>query len=461
MSYALFTDIGSTFTKVTAADLKERRIVGRAMSPTTIFDDVNIGFQKALAALESQIGYKIEPEYRLACSSAAGGLKMVACGLVPDLTSEAARLASLSAGAKVLKAYAYKMTETEAQELERLQPDIVMLSGGTDGGNSEVMLHNAKMLADCPVKFPVIVAGNKSAAGEAARVIEAAGKEATVCPNVMPEFGKLNIEPAREAVRRVFLERIVDAKGLRELAAQMDGDVIPTPAAVLDAITLLSRGTREEAGIGSLMAFDIGGATTDVYSVTEGCPVYPGAMLKGLPHPAAKRSVEGDLGMRWNARTIVALQGAELFAQNAGVTEEELAQALDVFDKTPDILPQNQAMERIDVALAQAAAKNACQRHAGQLEVVFTPLGERYMQSGKDLSDVKWLIGTGGPVITSKNPAAILAEAGYSDQEPLSLRPRKAKSLLDAKYILSAMGLLSQREPDIALKIMKNELTEL
>jgi uncharacterized protein (TIGR01319 family) len=155
------------------------------------------------------------------------------------------------------------------------------------------------------------------------------------------------------------------------------------------------------------MAFDIGGATTDVYSVTEGCPVYPGAMLKGLPHPAAKRSVEGDLGMRWNARTIVALQGAELFAQNAGVTEEELAQALDVFDKTPDILPQNQAMERIDVALAQAAAKNACQRHAGQLEVVFTPLGERYMQSGKDLSDVKWLIGTGGPVITSKNPAAI------------------------------------------------------
>ena len=218
MSYALFTDIGSTFTKVTAADLKERRIVGRAMSPTTIFDDVNIGFQKALAALESQIGYKIEPEYRLACSSAAGGLKMVACGLVPDLTSEAARLASLSAGAKVLKAYAYKMTETEAQELKRLQPDIVMLSGGTDGGNSEVMLHNAKMLADCPVKFPVIVAGNKSAAGEAARVIEAAGKEATVCPNVMPEFGKLNIEPAREAVRRVFLERIVDAKGLRELA---------------------------------------------------------------------------------------------------------------------------------------------------------------------------------------------------------------------------------------------------
>ena len=158
-------------------------------------------------------------------------------------------------------------------------------------------------------------------------------------------------------MRKVFLERIVDAKGLRELAEKMDGDIIPTPAAVLDAITLLSRGTRDEEGIGSLMAFDIGGATTDVYSVTNGCPVYSGAMLKGLPHPAAKRSVEGDLGMRWNARTIVALQGEELFAEDAGVTVEELRQTLDVFDKTPDILPQNEAMEKIDIALAKSAAK--------------------------------------------------------------------------------------------------------
>ena len=184
-------------------------------------------------------------------------------------------------------------------------------------------------------------------------------------------------------------------------------------------------------------------------------------MLKGLPHPSAKRSVEGDLGMRWNARTIVSLLGDELFCELAGVTEKELHDTLDVFDQTPDILPQNEAMERIDVQLAKQAAKNACERHAGSLEVVFTPIGERYMQSGKDLSDVKWLIGTGGPVITSKDPAAILSEASYSDQEPLSLRPRHAKCLLDHKYILSAMGLLSQRMPDVALKIMKNELTEL
>lgn len=460
MSYALFTDIGSTFTKVTAADLDACRIVGRAMSPTTIFDDVNIGFNKAMALLEQQAG-QLDYEFMLACSSAAGGLKMVACGLVPDLTSEAARLASLSAGAKVLKAYAYKMTEEEQRELEELQPDIVMLSGGTDGGNSEVMLHNAQVLADCSVKFPVIIAGNKSAAGKAAKIIEAAGKEAVVCPNVMPEFGKLNIEPAREAVRKVFLERIVDAKGLHQLAERVDGDIIPTPAAVLDAITLLSRGTRHEEGIGSLMAFDIGGATTDVYSVTNGCPVYPGAVLKGLPHPAAKRSVEGDLGMRWNARTIVSLLGDELFAEQAGVTVKELNDTLDIFDHTPDILPQNEAMAKIDVELAKSAAKNACERHAGSLEVVFTPVGERYMQSGKDLSDVKWLIGTGGPVITSKAPREILSEALFSDQEPLSLRPRHADCLLDSKYILSAMGLLSQRLPDVALRIMKNELTEI
>lgn len=460
MAYALFTDIGSTFTKVTAADLESCRIVGRAMSPTTIFNDVNIGFDKALALLAQQTG-PMEYDFTLGCSSAAGGLKMVACGLVPDLTSEAARLASLSAGAKVLKAYAYKMTEYEQKELEALAPDIVMLSGGTDGGNSEVLLHNAQVLADCSVQFPVIIAGNKSAAGPAAKLIEASGKEAVICPNVMPEFGKLNIEPAREAVRKVFLQRIVDAKGLHQLAARVDGDIVPTPASVLDAITLLSRGTRHEEGIGSLMAFDIGGATTDVYSVTDGCPVYNGAVLKGLPHPAAKRSVEGDLGMRWNARTIVSLQGEELFCEQAGVTPAQLAETLDIFDKTPDILPQNEAMAAIDVELAKSAAQNACQRHAGSLEVVFTPVGERYMQSGKDLSDVKWLIGTGGPVITSKAPRDILSEALYTEQDPLSLRPKTAKCMLDSKYILSAMGLLAQRLPEVALKIMKNELTEL
>lgn len=457
MSYALFTDVGSTFTKVTAADLDNCRIVGRAMSPTTILTDVNIGVSKAIELLEQQCG-KLEFDFKLACSSAAGGLKMVACGLVPDLTSEAARLASLSAGAKVLKAFAYKMSEDETQELQALAPDIVMLSGGTDGGNSEVLLHNAQILANCQLNFPVIIAGNKSASTKAREIIEACGKEVVVCPNVMPEFGVLNIEPARECVRKVFLRRIVDAKGLHELAQQMDGDIIPTPAAVLDAITLLSRGTRTESGLGSLMAFDIGGATTDVYSVTDGCPVFSGAVLKGLPHPAAKRSVEGDLGMRWNARTIVAIQGEEYFAELACVSLQELEQTLDIFDKTPDILPQNEAMERIDLLLAKSAAKNAAARHAGTLEAVFTPVGERYMQSGKDLSDVKYLIGTGGPVITSKHPADILNEALYADSEPLSLRPRASKTLVDAKYILSAMGLLSQKMPDIALKIMKSEL---
>lgn len=459
MKYALFTDVGSTFTKVTAADLENCRIVGRAMSPTTIFDDVNIGYNKALELLTAQCG-KLEFDFKLACSSAAGGLKMVACGLVPDLTSEAARLASLSAGAKVLKAFAYKMSEDEAAELLTLAPDIVMLSGGTDGGNGEVILHNAEVLAQCPLSFPVIIAGNKSVSREACEIIMQSGKQAVVCPNVMPEFGVLNIEPAREAVRKVFLQRIVDAKGLHQLATQMDGDVIPTPASVLDAITLLSRGTATEPGFGSLMAFDIGGATTDVYSVTDGCPVFSGAVLKGLPHPAAKRSVEGDLGMRWNARTIVSIQGSELFAKTADVTLDELNATLAIFDKTPDVLPQNEAMEKIDLLLAKAATKNASARHAGTLETVFTPVGERYMQSGKDLSDVKYLIGTGGPVITSKHPAAILNEALYSTNEPLSLRPRAATALVDAKYILSAMGLLAQKMPEIALKIMKNEIIE-
>lgn len=197
-------DIGSTYTKVTAVDVEGEYIAGTAKAFTTSDTDVNTGLQKAVNNLHFKTG-KLEYAEKLACSSAAGGLKMIAVGLVPDLTAEAAKRAALSAGAKVLKTYSYELSVREVEEIHLLKPDIILLSGGTDGGNKNVILHNAKLLSEIDGNFAIVAAGNKSVEEQVESILISAGKQVRICENVMPEFNVLNIEPAREAIREIFL----------------------------------------------------------------------------------------------------------------------------------------------------------------------------------------------------------------------------------------------------------------
>ena len=271
MKQVLLIDFGSTYTKVTAVDLEKQQLLGTAASYTTVQTDVNEGLENALEILASKIG-KLEYDARYACSSAAGGLRMIACGLVPELTAEAAKQASLGAGAKIMKVYSYQLTEDDAEEIAELKPDIFLLTGGTDGGNKDIILENAKIIASIPLDFPVVIAGNRSAARACERIIAESGKQAMVCENVMPKFNQLNIEPAQEKIREVFLERIIKAKGLSGVNKLISGIMMPTPAAVLAAMELLSKGTDRESGLGDLVAVDVGGATTDVYSMSLGEP---------------------------------------------------------------------------------------------------------------------------------------------------------------------------------------------
>ena len=166
----LTIDFGSTYTKLTAIDGNQAEILGTASSFTTIETDVMVGFNKALQKLESKIG-EFKYDKLLCCSSAAGGLKMVALGLVPELTAKAAKMAAASAGAKVVKTYAYEISKFEQDEIAQIKPDLVLLCGGTDGGNKEVIIANAKRLAQIPEKFAVIVAGNKSASYDLEEVL--------------------------------------------------------------------------------------------------------------------------------------------------------------------------------------------------------------------------------------------------------------------------------------------------
>ena len=456
MKPVLLIDFGSTYTKVTAVDVEGECLLGTAASYTTVQTDINEGLQKALALLEQKTG-RLSFDKCYACSSAAGGLRMITSGLVPELTGEAARIASLGAGAKVEKVYHFQLTEDDLEEIAQAKPDIFLLVGGTDGGNTECILHNAKAIASLKPEFPIVIAGNRTAARECERILS--GCEVYVCPNVMPKFGVLNIEPTQKQIREIFLNRIIRAKGLSKAAGLLSDIMMPTPSAVLQAMNLLAQGCEGEAGIGELVAVDVGGATTDIYSIADGMPDQMNTVYKGLPEPYAKRTVEGDIGMRYSIRGILDAAGIDRIAKLSGLSQDRVAELVEDLclhtDKVPD---GDEELEKLDYALASMATLEAVKRHAGTMEETYTLMGKTYLQEGKNLTNVKNIVVTGGSLIHTKRTEEIAAHALYSPMDPMSLRPMKADVWVDKTYILAAMGLLSGYHPGVALRIMKKEL---
>ena len=223
--------------------------------------------------------------------------------LVPELTAKAARQASLGAGAKVIKTYSYELTEGDLQEIDQINPDICLLTGGTDGGNKENIVFNAQMLAKAKHDFPIIIAGNRNCADKCQEILK--DKQTYVCENVMPRLDIPNVEPVQKKIREIFLEQIVKAKGLSRAQQLVQGILMPTPSAMLTAMKLLAKGCEGEDGIGDLVGVDLGGATTDIYSMSFGLPTTGMTALKGLREEYAKRTVEGDIGMRYSIHGIV------------------------------------------------------------------------------------------------------------------------------------------------------------
>lgn len=457
MKPVLLIDFGSTYTKVTAVDVEAPRLLGTANSYTTVQTDINNGLADALLKLEQKTG-KLDFCARYAASSAAGGLRMLASGLVPELTAEAAKTASLGAGAKVLKTYAFKLTEDDADEIKAINPDIFLLVGGTDGGNTDCITYNAKVLAEIGGNYPIILAGNRNASRNCERILE--GREVHITENVMPKFGTLNIEPAQKEIREVFLNNIVKAKGLTQASELISGIMMPTPSAVMAAMKLLAEGTKNQRGIGDLVAVDVGGATTDIYSVCEGLPDDPRTSLKGLPEPYIKRTVEGDIGMRYSIHGIVDAAGIDKIAEIAGVTEERASEIVEMFANNTDMLPYDEETQAVDEALASMAVRVAVTRHAGRLEEVFGIGGLKLVQTGKNLLNVDKFIVTGGSLIHTEHTGRIASYGFYDEEDETSLKPKQAEVLVDRKYIIAAMGLLSEHYPDAALTIMKEELVK-
>ena len=460
MSKYLMIDFGSTFTKLTAVDTETEDIIATASHFTTVAEDITIGYHNALKTLYEKIGSEIKFDKIISCSSAAGGLKMAAIGLVKELTVEAAKRVCLGAGAKVDLVLSHHINKSEVQQIKDMNIDIVLLAGGTDGGNSECVLYNARMLGKAGITVPIIYAGNKSCVDEIEEIFEEYNLNGFICENVMPRINVLNIPSAREKIREIFLKNIIVAKGIKKIEEEIDKVILPTPEAVLRACELLSKGYLREKGLGEIVAVDIGGATTDMYSMCSASAKRSDVVIKGLEEPYAKRTVEGDLGMRYSALGVLkALTTEELILINQD-ENVDMEKELIYRSNHVDEVFNNGEQEKVDLIIGGICVDKAMERHAGKMEEVYTPMGLVYNQTGKDLTKIEYVLGTGGVLVNSKDPAKILSKVKGTNKTYLELRPENPRYILDADYIIASMGLLSEIDPLLALKIMKKHLKE-
>lgn len=461
MSKYLMIDFGSTFTKLVAVDTEKEDIIATAAHFTTVAEDITIGYNNALKELYKKIGEEIKFDKIISCSSAAGGLKMAAIGLVEELTVEAAKRVCLGAGARVDLVLSHHINKREVQSIIDKKIDIILLAGGTDGGNSECVLFNAKMLGEAGITIPIIYAGNKSCVDEIEEIFNEYNLNGYICENVMPQINVLNIPSARDKIREIFLQNIIVAKGIKKIESVIDKVILPTPEAVLKACELLSKGYLREPGLGELVAADIGGATTDMYSMCTASAKRSDVVIKGLEEPYAKRTVEGDLGMRYSALGVLkALTTEEIILIN----EDEnvnLQKELEFRNDHVEVVFDDEHESKVDLIIGGICVDKAMGRHVGKMEEVYTPMGLVYNQTGKDLTKIEYVIGTGGVLVNSKDPKKILSKVKGNNKTYLELRPENPRYLLDKDYILASMGLLSEINPLLALKIMKKHLKEI
>lgn len=460
MKCYLLIDFGSTYTKVTLVDIEKEEIVATDKSYTTVETNVTIGYKKALEQMLSKVDGEIEIVKKLACSSAAGGLKIIAIGLVPELTAEAAKRAALGAGARVIKTYSHNLNNSELEEIKNSNADMILLAGGTDGGNKECITHNAEMIAKHEIKVPVVVAGNKSCEDGIIEVFKDKIEYYTT-ENVMPTLNNINVAPARETIRSIFMRQITHAKGMESVEDSISEILMPTPAAVLKAAEALSRGTKDEDGIGDLVVVDIGGATTDIHSIGDGAPSKPSVILRGLEEPIAKRTVEGDLGMRYSSVSVYEAAGNRVlkkYLPNFSEYDVE-AEFKKRYDNT-SFIPEKEEDVLFDEAMAKICTDISMMRHVGRLEPIYSPLGSMYAQVGKDLMELPYVIGTGGVLVNSQNPRKILEASMFTMDDPNSLKPRHPEFLIDKEYILSAMGLLTMVDKNMATRMLKKYIVK-
>jgi len=457
MGAIALADFGSTYTKLSLVDPEEGRLLARAEAPTSIGTDLMEGYAAALETARRACGETVEVEEAIAASSAGGGLRVAAVGLVADLTAAAARQAALNAGARVGAVLAGRLEPAHLEELRAAQPEIVLFAGGTDGGQGELVLENARRLAEAQLPTRFVVACNSVVAAEVAEILEEAGTAAEVAGNVMPRLGEIEVESAREAILRAFLDHVIGGKGLSHDPDFKRMVRMPTPEAVLEATRLLSQGTERVPGVGDVLVVDVGGATTDVHSSRLAEAATPGVEDPLLPPPPTLRTVEGDLGLRSGSAGVLAADGQWIETETA-LGGEALGQAVALRSKDSKWIPDDPEGARLDQLLAVGCVTHALRRHCGTMLLSRSDNGPpTLVRDGPDLREVEQVLGTGGVFAHRKDGCEILATA-LERRAPRSLSPHDPALRVDGNYVLAAAGLLSTANPDAAALLLQREL---
>jgi uncharacterized protein (TIGR01319 family) len=447
MSLVYCVDFGSTFTKAALVDVQSAELIATASHRTTIESDVLDGWDAVRAELEAKHGADERPV--LACSSAGGGLRIAVVGNEELVTSEAGRRVALSSGGRVV---AVSWGSVNLDALRAAAADVVLLVGGTDGGNAEVLLHNARALARGRWTTPVVVAGNSEVAAEIEELLSHAGTPVVVTANVVPQIGVLQPQGARAAIREMFLRHVIGGKHLSaraDFTAMVQG---ATPDVVLTGVELLASGLGpERPGAGDVVVVDVGGATTDVHSVVEVDPEEAGLAREVVATVPVSRTVEGDLGMRWSAVPTVEA------AREAGLdVSETLEAAASRRREDPSLVPASEGEREEDFAIASAAVALAVRRHAGRQQVVFGPDGRLVERSGKDLREVDLVVGSGGVLRHAAEADARRVLAAGTGEHTAGgwLVPRDPVVVIDHDYVLAAAGLLAAHHPETAHRLL-------
>lgn len=431
-------DFGSTFTKAIAVDAGSGELIARAEHRTTVDTDVLDGYQACRTALLA-VDKSLAKAEVLACSSAGGGLRIGVVGNEELVTAEAGRRVALSSGGRVVAVVNNGLTATSLKALRAERPDVVLLLGGTDGGNSAVLENAAAVLAKYKWRRPVVAAGNIEAQEAIGALLAEAAVPHVFADNVVPEIGVFAPDSARAAIREMFLAHVIGGKNL----SRDPGFARMVRAATPDVVL---RGVEVLASLhGDVAVVDIGGATTDVHSVIELDPEDAKLGREVVATHPVTRTVEGDLGMRWSAVPVVAA-GIE-----AGLIPDDpvLRDAASRRHDDPSFLPGSADETAYDETLAGVAVTVALRRHAGRQRVVFGPGGRVIERSGKDLREVDLLVGSGG-VLRHNGPelaARVLGAVAAGAQEEGWLVPSGARTCVDTDYVLAGVGLLADVAP--------------
>jgi uncharacterized protein (TIGR01319 family) len=455
------TDCGSTTTKAILIEKigDEYRQTYRGEAPTTVeapFEDVTRGVLNAIAEIEELSGRKILDgdkiitpcrdldtgvDIYISTSSAGGGLQMMVTGVVQNMTGESAQRCALGAGAIVIDVLASNDGRLPHEKIERIRsmrPDMILMSGGTDGGAVTHVVEMAEYVAAADprprfgstYRLPLVYAGNKEAQGQVKKIL--GGKTALeITENIRPVLERENLAPARHKIHDLFLEHVMaQAPGYKNLIEMAGAPIMPTPAAV--GVIMETIAKREHL---NLIGVDIGGATTDVFSVFEG---------------VFNRTVSANLGMSYSISNVLAEAGLANIMRWVPFTIDEQTLRNRIKNKMirPTTIPQTLDELQIEHAISREALRLALIHHKSlatglkgvQQERTISDVFEQ-QTSGKSLVDMLKLdliVGSGG--ILSHAPRRIQSMLMMVDAyEPLGFTMLSVDSI----FMMPHLGVLS------------------